>query len=215
MTGKRARTLEASLQAAGYRFVDKSDEEAAVTQDLPPEVRTALVGLYRNMGGILDLEDFAAGEWDFNLVGGLKIELDEFLHFNRYRGMTLSVPWAERVEWSTDYEIFCETFEYKCLQSRLEGMWANQSSERMFGPSDPIGVLGEMGSSRWKQRALYDAVRDAVACHKNLAVARISVADRIDGKSVDRELKNGRALDPDGLRAMIDARTVMGAKRAP
>lgn len=152
------------------------------------------------MGGILDLEDFAAGEWDYNLTGDLKIELDEFLHFNRYRGMTLQAPWAEKVVWSADYEMFCATFEYKCLRGRLEGMWATKSSERMFGPSDPIGILGELGSSRWKQRALYDAVRDAFTCHQNLAVARISVADTIHGKSADRELKNGRLLNPDGLR---------------
>lgn len=214
MTGKRARTLEASLQAAGYEFVDKSDEDAAVTYDLPAEVRTTIVELYRSMGGILDLEDFSAGDWDFNLTGGLKIEFDEYLHFNRYRGTTLPVPWAENVPWSADYEIFCETFEYKCLRGRLEGMWANKSSERMFGPSDPIGVLGDLGSSRWKQRALYDAVRDAYACHRNLALARISVTDTIYGRSVDRELKKGKPLNPDGLRALIDARTVIGAERA-
>lgn len=213
MTGIRARTLEDSLRAAGYELVDKNDEDDAVTDDLPGEVRRAFVDVYRRLGGVLDLDDIAAGDWDFNLAGGLKIELDEFLHFNRYRATTLKVPWAENVAWSADYELYCTSFEYKCLQGTLPGMWATKSSEGMFGASDPIGVLGELGSSRWKQRALYDAVKDAFACHRNLAVARISVTDTINGKRVDRELKKGRPLDPDGLRSLVEARTVTGAQR--
>jgi hypothetical protein len=213
MTGIRARTLEASLRAADYEIVGKNGDDAAVTDDLPREARDDLVRLYRSLGGVLDLEDFASGDWDFDLADGLKIELDEFLHFNRYRATTLAMPWAETLAWSADYEAYCQTFEYKCLRIRLEGTWASKSSDCMFGGSDPIGVLGNLGSSRWKQRALYDAVKDAFASHRNLAVARISVIDNINGKSIDRELKKGRLLDPDGLRSLIAARTASGSER--
>lgn len=113
------------------------------------------------------------------------------------------MPWEQKIGWTQDYAGYCEAFEYKCLPGRLEGMWANKSSEEMFGPSDPIRVLGELGSSRWKQRALSDAVRDAYACHRNLAVARISVTDTIHGKRIDRDLKKGWPLDPDELRKLM------------
>ncbi|KRF04340.1 hypothetical protein ASH00_14650 [Arthrobacter sp. Soil782] len=176
-------------------------------------MRDALTRLYEHLGGVLDVQDFAAGDWDFNLVDGLKIELDEFLHFNRYRSATLKLPWAETLPWSADYDEYCERFEYKSQRIRLEGMWASKNSDCMFGGSDPIGMLGPLGPSRWKQRALYDAVKDAYARHKNLALARISVADQIDGKSVDRELKRGRLLNREGLRKLVSARTVYGMER--
>lgn len=53
---------EASLRAAGYQFVDKNDEDAAATNGLPAEVRKDIAKLYRNLGGMLDLDDFAAGD---------------------------------------------------------------------------------------------------------------------------------------------------------
>lgn len=211
MTGIRASTLRTSLLAAGYELTDRNDDDAAITDDLPSAVRQDLVGLYRHLGGVLDLSDFAAGEWDFNLAGGFKIELDEYMHFNRYRAEACSGPWAQDVPWRGAYREYSEQYEYKCLQIRLPGSWANKSSDSMFGGSDPLGVMGELGPSRWKQRALYDAVKDAYACHRNLSVARISVTDTINGISVQRELKKGRLLDPEGLRTLLDARTVTGS----
>lgn len=211
MTGIRARTLRSSLIAAGYELTDKNDEDAAITDDLPHAVRQNLLSLYRHLGGVLDLSDFAAGEWDFDLAGGFKIELDEYLHFNRYRAESCLGPWVQDVPWREAYRDYCEQYEYKCFQGRLPGMWANKSSDCMFGGSDPIGVISELGPSRWKQRALYDTIKDAYACHRNLSVARISVTDTINGVSVQRELKKGRVLDPEGLRTLLDARTVTGS----
>lgn len=94
-----ARTLKASLVVAGYLLVDKNDDDAAITDDLPCDVRQDLVRLYKHLGGVLDLRDFAAGEWDFNLAGGFKIELDEYMHFNRHRAESCSGPWAPDVPW--------------------------------------------------------------------------------------------------------------------
>jgi hypothetical protein len=208
MTGIRARTLRASLLAAGYELTDKNDDDTAITDDLPHEVRQGLVRLYQHLGGVLDLRDFAVGEWDFNLAGGFKIELDEYMHFNRYRAESCIGPWAQDVPWLGPYRDYSEQYEYKCFQIRLPGAWANKSSDYMFGGSDPLGVIGELGPSRWKQRALYDAVKDAYACHQNVSLARISVIDTINGISVQRELKKGRLLDPTGLRTLLEARTV-------
>lgn len=156
---------------------------------------------------MLDLRDFAAGEWDFNLAGGLKIELDEYMHFNRYRAESCFGPWAQDVPWREPYRDYSEQYEYKCFQIRLPGAWANKSSDCMFGGSDPIGVIGELGPSRWKQRALYDAVKDAYACYQHVSLARISVIDTINGISAQRELSKGRLLDPTGLRTLLEART--------
>lgn len=77
-----------------------------------------------------------------------------------------------------------------------------------------MGVIGELGPSRWKQRALYGAVKDAYACHRNVSLARISVPDTINGVSVQRELKKGRLLDPKGLRTLLEGRTVPKVRKA-
>jgi hypothetical protein len=78
----------------------------------------------------------------------------------------------------------------------------------MFGGSDAPGVFGDRGSSRWKQRALYDAVRDAYAWSTPGAnLARISIHDEIGGLSVNWATSHGLLLDPLELREFIESRT--------
>ena len=152
MTGIRARTLNASLVAAGYDIAD-AKKEGPSTSDLPPAVQDEMMRVYRGLSGVLDDEDLSAGDWDFVCVDGLRIELDEFLHFNRYRAATMMVPWARRLPWADGYVDYCCGTLSGSVFKRA-GAWATRRADAMFGGSDPRGVVGELGSSRWKQRAL-------------------------------------------------------------
>ncbi len=61
----------------------------------PPAAGDAVMDLYRCIGGIQNCPSLRPGSWDLAFEDGLVIELDEDLHFHRYRGVTLDAPWAE------------------------------------------------------------------------------------------------------------------------
>lgn len=208
--GKRADNFEKALVGAGFGLAtaqQRQGETRAHIRDLPMVVRTEIAGLYRGLGGARDDADFTAGAWDIATVDGLFIEFDEELHFNRYRERTLRVPWADRLPWSGAYRRYSAGGEAHCLRACQADGWSNPSTDRMFGGSDRKGSFLDLGSSRWKQRALYDAVRDAYALHTpGIRLARVSVFDRIGGLEVGKAMISGTPLDPAALRDFIRAR---------
>jgi hypothetical protein len=136
------------------------------------------------------------------------IELDEELHFNRYRKMTLDRPWAASLPWATSYAEACETREAECLRAATWGKrWSNPSSVHMFGAGAPPGQLTDGGAPRWKQRALYDAVKDAAAHERELRVARLSVYDEMSGLPLGGALEGRHSVDIQELRELLSART--------
>jgi hypothetical protein len=56
-----------------------------------------LHALYRRLGGLLATPTWRPGGWDLVFGGSLVVELDEELHFNRYRALTLNSSWAKGV----------------------------------------------------------------------------------------------------------------------
>jgi hypothetical protein len=210
--GKRVENFKKALTDAGFGLAtaeQRQGETRAHTRDLPLVVRTEIAGLYRGLGGMRDDADFTAGAWDIATTDGLFIEFDEELHFNRYRERTLHVPWAGRLPWSGAYRHFSTSAEGHCLRACQANGWANPSTDRMFGGSDRKGSFLNLGSSRWKQRALYDAVRDSYALHTpGIRLARVSIFDRIGGLEVGKAMKDGTPLDPVALRDFITARTI-------
>src|SRR5919205_208463 len=155
--------------------------------DLPSPVQHELMRLHRGLGGVLDAPVLAPGEWDVAFADGLVVELDEDLHFNRYRGMTLDLPWADALPWTPAYRQHCLRGEEMCWKAgRLGGKWTSPSTVKMFGMGDPPGVFASGGSPRWKQRALYDAIKDAFAAFSGYhRLARLSIHDVIAGASVN------------------------------
>lgn len=155
-----------------------------------------------------------AGAWDILLEDGLIVELDEDAHFNRYRAQTLNAPWANELPWTDAYLRYCRTFEDGCLSGAgWSKYWESPGFKKMFGPSDPPGILGKAGSSRWKQRALYEAVRDALVMHTpGLSLARISAHDVIAGQSVNQVLYGGGVFAPGALREFLASRTLVGVR---
>jgi len=207
--GELAEAFRAALLKADYDVLPMAvcnRKPLATTKDLPEPARAEIVDLHRALGGVAGYLDFASGKWDFATADGLFIEFDEQLHFNRYRGTTDRLTWSRGIPWATAYGQYCATHDDQCLKAgSYGGKWTSPSTEKMFGKADPPGVLGKNGSPRWKQRALYDAVKDACAVHRRgISLARVSLHDEIGGLGVHQALKpGGSGLDPVALRDFV------------
>lgn len=142
-------------------------------------------------------------------VDGLVVELDEELHFNRYRLRTLQAPWSARLPWHDAYFDFCVRQEQACLDAGKWGKrWTSPSCESMFGPPGEAGALEGAGAPRWKQRALYDAIKDLAALTSNaLHLARVSVWDTVGDVRIGDALSGGAPIDAGRLRELVDQRT--------
>ena len=202
-TGARANALARVLEAAGWERapVPKHhrfrDEGAAYDAELAE--------LYLSLGGMPESMDrWAPGPWDLAFTNGLIVELDEEQHFNRYRAATLRSPSIRSLSWSDDYLLYCEEFERRCVQkARGLGYWTSPSSERFFGPSSDRGDLSAPGPARWKQRAFYDAMRDAAS---GRILARISVYDRVNGHTIEQILRTDDLDDAHEIAELITSR---------
>lgn len=201
-TGKRARRLKSILTEAGM---------APGVGQLPRPTGAAhqeeLFGLYRALGGLLDAPAWRPGGWDLIFLGPRVIELDEQLHFNRYRALTLNAGWAEDLPWTETYRVHCEKHEARCLRDgRSQQRWTNASSARNFTGGPPGDIDG--GAPRWKQRAFYDAVKDtAPAAGLEVAMARVSIYDTVEGELLDDVLESRVVVDPAAVRALVEQRT--------
>lgn len=137
--------------------------------------------VYRKIGGILEEVPLSFGKWDIVLKDFI-IELDEEQHFNRYRATTLDsfIYHVYKGMDYVDYRNFCIAYEPECQSKASWGKyWANDSTEMQFGVSGITGDLDKEGSSRWKQRAYYDYLRDVFSITSNSKLIRISVYDKL------------------------------------
>ena len=177
---------------------------------MPSDAASRVLDLYRALGG--EAEEFAVfrpGVWDIVLADGVIVELDEEQHFNRYRRTTLEPAWTDRLAWASDYRVFCEREEAAALRkAKRGGYWSSPSTEAMFGAAAAPGEFAGAGSPRWKQRALYDAMRDALAVEGRVRLARVAVWDELDGTTLARVLDGRVDVDPAALLDLIERRTV-------
>jgi hypothetical protein len=135
--------------------------------------------VYRSLGGILPSIPLNLRHWDVEF-DGIAVELDEYLHFNRYRGTTLkSASYANLPRFPLDaYQRFCSEHEDTCLKNgSYGGKWSNKSCEEQFGKTSQPRDLSGNGSPRWKQRAFYDFVKDLSPLLTGVKVVRIAVWD--------------------------------------
>lgn len=207
-TGARAETLCVALAAAGFS-VAAQRPPAPRLDVLPADLRAAVVALYRDLGGQQEQPVLRPGAWDLALDGGVVVELDEELHFNRYRKKTLAEPWARNLPWKDAYLVMCAHEEDACLRAGSWGKrWTNESCERMFGPAAPTTQLDLPGGApRWKQRALYDAVKDAVASVSGEPrVVRLAVHDEIGGVVLGALLEGRDRVASSELRTLVEQR---------
>lgn len=100
-TGRRAVALAELLRQGGLE-PDGSRPRPPRLEHYEGPLRESILDLYRQLGGRLDQPNLRPGSWDLSM-GGIVIELDEELHFNRYRSVTLQQAWASALPWTNDY----------------------------------------------------------------------------------------------------------------
>ena len=185
--GGRANTLKRLLVLAGRRIEPPQFDRPRLSA-LPQHLRTEVLDVYRSLGGVQAEPQLHPGPWDAG-CDGIAVELDEDLHFNRYRGHTLRRPtYVGLPNFPTElYVCMCAQHEAQCLsKGRSQARWTSQSTEQQFGPPAARGDLTGNGAPRWKQRALYDFMKDLAPLAGFGTVVRVSVWDAVpvDGSDV-------------------------------
>ena len=180
--GKREEALETLLELIGVplssRTLDFPSKDRATSSELREEIQQ----VYCSLGGILSSFPLNLRKWDIE-ADGVAIELDENLHFNRYRAITLesriykhlpAFPYSEYVK-------YCSLYESDCLRAGgYGGKWSNNSCEKQFGKAALHKDLSGNGAPRWKQRAFYDFVKDFTPLILGVPMVRISIWDLIE-----------------------------------
>jgi len=209
--GEMQNTLERLLGIAG-RLSRKTLPFPRVNDVVSSGFKTEVERVYRGLGGVLPSLplNLRSGDIEFD---GVAIELDECLHFNRYRSMTLtSAIYAELPRFPKDaYTRHCFEREESCLRAgSYGGKWSNASCETQFGPASPPGQLLGNGSPRWKQRAFYDFVKDLSPLLLGVTMVRVAVWETVmeSGRSrtVEEVLTAPSVASSASLAALIKAR---------
>ena len=92
-TGARAAALRALLHGVGAAL-DEGLLLPSVREVAQAGFERDVWRVYTSLGGVRAEARIAPGGWDL-VVDGLAVELDEDLHFNRYRRLTLDSPMYE------------------------------------------------------------------------------------------------------------------------
>lgn len=135
--------------------------------------------VYKKIGGVC--ESFPMNyRWDIQ-CRNFVLELDEELHFNRYRLMTLNSSIYDNYQFFSieNYKDYCNKYENRCLKAGSWGQkWKSKSSDKQFLQSGLEGDLNGNGSSRWRQRAFYDYLKDVNSLVRNIKTIRVSIYDK-------------------------------------
>jgi hypothetical protein len=138
--------------------------------------------VYRSLGGLLStVPPLKLRRWDMEFEQ-IAVELDEELHFNQYRAITLdSMCYKELRSFPLKlYRQYCSEHAAECKKAGGFGRrWSNKSCVSQFGPGSPPRELNGSGSPRWKQRAFYDFVKDLSPLLINVHVARLAIWDAL------------------------------------
>jgi hypothetical protein len=205
----------AILRAAGYTVLSKEIPFSAPRLgDLPGDDADGVLAVYRELGGVQQAPRLAPGSWDL-LVHDVLVELDEQLHFNRYRAITLDSPSYRKLPLFPveTYRTFCSAKEPACLKAGTgQKRWTSESTEAQFGPCAERGDLSGGGAPRWKQRAIYDLMKDLTQLEPDApALARISIWDRLPGQpgvTVEAAVhRTPTRQAAEGLRCLIEERS--------
>jgi hypothetical protein len=205
--GEHQRALLGALTGAGFATAARPRLRMDM---LPDQAQARIMDLYRALGGIQHRPTFTPGGWDCPLVNGLIVELDELQHFNRYRAATLEPGWTIELPWRQPYLEYCAAREGDCLRAKAgRGFWSTPKAGLMFeAATTGVKTLDGPGSPRWKQRALYDAMRDIAAVSGVVRLARLAIFDRVGDASLGLALEGRAPLDLDQLLSLVTARTL-------
>ena len=146
--------------------------------------------VYMSLGGVLPLYPFAYRGYDIKCKNFI-LELDEEQHFNRYRLITFnSIIYNKHNYFDLSaYKKYCNVYEKNCLiKASNRKYWSTSTSDKQFGKSSEIGQFKGNGSSRWRQRAFYDYLRDCNNFISNYKLIRVSIWEVINNKTIDEIL---------------------------
>jgi len=168
--------------------------------------------MYIKLGGVLKDFELNIRSWDMDFEG-MAVELDEQLHFNRYRLLTLSSPLYTAISGFPHEKnvVFCKDHEADCLSAgSYGGKWSSKSTIKQFGPAGPQKDLSGHGAPRWKQRAFYDFIKDLSPRLIGVKVARVSVWDKVIESGQERlisdVLKSPSSCSGKAIAELIQAR---------
>lgn len=188
--GKKEKILE--MICTEYFGSDKKQNSTPNWNNFSISRKEEIKKIYKELGGVLPDVNYNFRGYDIELPNFI-IELDEELHFNRYRRVTLnSSVYNNFFNFEVNkYKNWCIEHEKECIKKgKGQQRWQNSSSDSQFGGSDERGILGELGSSRWKQRALYDLIKDAFSIDFGIPIIRISIYDNYKGLNVADLINN-------------------------
>jgi len=208
-TGARASELTALLSQAGH-VADAAKPRPPRLEDFRTNVSLELLSLYRDLGGSKDHPRLRPGAWDLSFDGVL-VELDEELHFNRYRRRTVESGVGSTAPWASFYLDASVRHEPECLRGgRWGARWTSRPTTNMFGQGAEPGNLDSPGGApRWKQRALYDTMKDAAGLSlADVRFARLSVWDEVAGVRLGDALEGRATIDISALSQHLADRTI-------
>ena len=171
---------------------------------LSPELYSEVKSMYKELGGTQEEPPLTFGPWDISTPEFI-IELDEENHFNRYRFQTLNSNIYQSIKGFPleAYKQFCRQYESRCR--KFGGYWKSDSSENLFMKSNDNGYLNGAGSSRWKQRAFYDFLRDITGVISGIPVIRLSIYQTFKDKEVQDIIEfKDKTMILDLVRTTID-----------
>jgi hypothetical protein len=156
--------------------------------------------LYKELGGLKQECPHLTKTWYYTKPNTIII-LDDYLHFNRYRSITLRSPLYDDIAVfpRENFRRYCRNYEKECIKSGLQKwIWSNRESDFYFGTSEEPGDFSNNGSGGWKLRSYQDFLEDAVANALNFKIVRFSVYDNFlaDGKLVRLDSILDRATHP-------------------
>lgn len=202
--GARASVLDQVLLQAGLTRASARPGAPRIA-DLPVPLAGEIFDLYHQLGGKLADPAFRPGAWDLP-YSNVIVELDEDMHFNRYRALTLEARFAAVLPWAAAYRQHARAHEGRAGTGGRR--WTSPPAERMFGPADEKWVFNRGGAPRWKQRALYDAIKDAAAAAGLVQLARVSIYDAVDGIRIEDALRGRDTIAPASLRRFVESRSL-------
>ncbi|UZR94965.1 DUF7255 family protein [Chondrinema litorale] len=137
-----------------------------------------VIECYKSLGGQFNEPFIKAENWQIVLENDFIIQLDDALHFNRYRMQTLrSEIYTNLPDFPIEpYRNFCRKNESECVKAGLAGNnWTSSFAEKQFGRAEERGDFAKNGSPAWKLRAYRDFLQDASALALNKKIFRISI----------------------------------------
>lgn len=168
---------------------------------------TRTIEVYQALGGIEAEPRLAPGGWDLSFLDFV-VELDEELHFNRYRLSTLSASWSDGLPWADEYRLYSARYEAACLAAGSWGKrWTTRRAEAQFGPAGASRDLSGSGAPRWKQRAQYDCMKDTLAMSGNVRLVRLSIYDLVGEVPLEAVLRGQAKCDLEDIDRLVHRRT--------